>query len=50
MPFFKELYEYLRIRKKYWMIPLFIVFSIFGSIIVLGSQTPVIAPFIYAIF
>jgi len=47
---FKELYDYLKIRKKYWLIPIFLVFLLFGSIVVLGSQTPVIAPFIYAIF
>ena len=47
---FKEFYDYLKIRKKYWLIPIFLVFLLFGSIVVLGSQTPVIAPFIYAIF
>ena len=47
--FLKEFWEFLRERKKYWLIPIFIVLALFGSLIVL-SQGSAIAPFIYTIF
>ena len=47
--FFKEFWDFLRVRKKYWLLPIFIVLALFGSLIVL-SQGTVVAPFIYAIF
>jgi len=40
--FFKE-------RKKYWLLPIFIVLALYGILIVL-SQGSVVAPFIYTIF
>tara|TARA_B100000287_G_C20102815_1_gene571083 strand:+ start:412 stop:561 length:150 start_codon:yes stop_codon:yes gene_type:complete len=49
MNFVKEFWEFLKIRKKYWLLPIIIVLTIFGGIIVL-TQGTVIAPFIYAIF
>jgi hypothetical protein len=47
--FFKEFWDFLKVRKKYWLIPIFIVLVLFGSLIVL-SQGTVVAPFIYTIF
>tara|TARA_Y100000768_G_C23562122_1_gene488683 strand:- start:389 stop:538 length:150 start_codon:yes stop_codon:yes gene_type:complete len=49
MEFIKEFWEFLRIRKKYWLIPIIIVLALFGGIIVL-SQGTAIAPFIYTVF
>ena len=49
MDFLKEFFEFLKFRKKYWLIPILIVLVIFGGLIVL-SQGSAIAPFIYAIF
>ena len=49
MSFIKEFWEFLRIRKKYWLIPIIIVLALFGGIIVL-SQGTAIAPFIYTVF
>ena len=49
MTFIKEFWEFLKIRKKYWLLPSIIVLIIFGGIIVL-TQGTVISPFIYAIF
>jgi hypothetical protein len=40
---------FLRVRKKYWLIPILIVMMLFGSLIVL-TQGTAIAPFIYTIF
>ena len=47
--FIKEFYEFLKERKKYWLIPIIIVLALFGILIVL-SQGTVVAPFIYTIF
>ena len=47
--FLKEFWEFLRERKKYWLLPIIIVLVIFGGLIVL-SQGTAVAPFIYTIF
>ena len=47
--FIKEFIDFLKERKKYWLLPILIVLALFGIIIVL-SQGSAIAPFIYTIF
>ena len=47
--FIKEFWEFLRERKKYWLLPITIVLALFGMLIVL-SQGSAVAPFIYTIF
>ena len=49
MEFLKEFWEFLKVRKKYWLLPFIIVLVVFGGIIIL-SQGSVVAPFIYTIF
>ena len=49
MWFLREFLEFLKVRKKYWLLPIIIVLVIFGGLIVL-SQGSVVAPFIYTIF
>ena len=49
MSFIKEFCEFLRVRKKYWLLPIIIVLFIFGALIVL-TQGSAVAPFIYTIF
>ena len=49
MEFIKEFWEFLKIRKKYWLLPIIIVLVIFGGLIVL-SQGSAVAPLIYTIF
>tara|TARA_B100000767_G_C19444596_1_gene401436 strand:- start:252 stop:401 length:150 start_codon:yes stop_codon:yes gene_type:complete len=49
MSFIKEFWEFLKIRKKFWLLPILLVLVLFGGLIVL-SQGSAIAPFIYAIF
>ncbi len=49
MSFLKEFWEFLRERKKYWLLPIIIVLAIFGGLIIL-SQGSAVAPFIYTIF
>jgi hypothetical protein len=47
--FFIEFWDFLKVRKKYWLLPILIVLALFGSLIVLSTGTAV-APFIYTIF
>ena len=49
LSFIKEILEFLKVRKKYWLLPIIIVLALFGILIVL-SQGSAIAPFIYTIF
>jgi hypothetical protein len=49
MSFLRELWAYLRTRRKYWLVPILIAMAALGALIVL-SQGSVIAPFIYTIF
>ena len=49
MSFIKELWAYMRTRKKFWLIPILLVMAIFGGLLVL-AQGSAIAPFIYTLF
>jgi|TARA_B110000438_G_C15290131_1_gene426463 hypothetical protein len=49
MWFIKEFWDFLKERKKYWLLPILLVLLIFGALIVL-SQGTAVAPFIYTIF
>tara|TARA_Y100000590_G_scaffold447666_1_gene583208 strand:+ start:1071 stop:1220 length:150 start_codon:yes stop_codon:yes gene_type:complete len=49
MEFLKEFWEFLKVRKKFWLLPIIIVLVIFGGLIIL-SQGSAVAPFIYTIF
>jgi len=49
MSFIREFWQFLRIRKKYWLFPIIIILVLFGGLIIL-SQGSAIAPFIYTIF
>lgn len=47
--FIKELFAFLRVRKKLWLAPIIIVMVLFGGLLVL-AQGSVVAPFIYTLF
>lgn len=49
MSFLKELWAYMRTRKKYWLLPILLVMVILGGLIVL-AQGSAVAPFIYTLF
>jgi len=49
MTFFKDLYGFLRARKKFWLLPMMIVLLLFGALVVLGEGSA-LAPFIYTVF
>ena len=49
MSFIFEFWKFLKVRKKFWLLPIIFVLTIFGGLIIL-SQGSAVAPFIYAIF
>ena len=49
MSFFIEFWNFLRVRKKFWLLPIILVLALFGGLIIL-SQGSAVAPFIYTIF
>ena len=44
-----DLWEFMRIRKKFWLLPILVIMVLMGALIVF-SQGSVLAPFIYTIF
>ncbi len=49
MSFLKELFQFMRVRKKFWLLPIMVLMVLFGGLIVLAKGSAV-APFIYTIF
>ena len=49
MDFIREFIEFLKQRKKFWMIPIIIALFFFG-ILLIAVQNSVVAPFIYTLF
>ena len=49
MSFIKELWNFMRARKKFWLLPIMLMMALFGALIVL-SQGSAVAPFIYTLF
>jgi len=49
MSFLIEFWKFLKVRKKFWLLPILLVLALFGGLIIL-SQGSAVAPFIYTIF
>jgi Family of unknown function (DUF5989) len=49
MDFLLELWRFMRVRKKFWLLPVLIMMVVFGGVVVLTKGSAV-APFIYTIF
>ena len=49
MEFIKELWDFLRMRKKLWLAPIIIVMLVLGGLLII-AQGSVVAPFIYPLF
>jgi hypothetical protein len=49
MSFVMELWAFMQVRKKFWMLPIMVMMAVFGGLVVL-SKGSVIAPFIYTLF
>ncbi|HSS27046.1 MAG TPA: DUF5989 family protein [Usitatibacter sp.] len=45
----RELWRFMRIRKKYWLLPILVVMALLGGLVVL-TKGSAIAPFIYTLF
>jgi hypothetical protein len=49
MSFLAELWLFLRVRKKYWLLPIMLAMAFFGGLVVVTKGSAV-APFIYTLF
>ena len=49
MSLLREIWEFLRERKKFWLLPIIIVLLLFGVLMIFAS-TSALAPFIYTVF
>ena len=49
LDFLGELWRFMRVRKKFWLLPILIMMVVFGGLVVL-TKGSVIAPFIYTLF
>jgi Family of unknown function (DUF5989) len=49
LEFLKEFWMFLRVRKKFWLLPIFIALLFVGTLLVF-TQGSAIAPFIYTLF
>ena len=49
MSFVIELLRFMKVRKKFWLLPIIVMMVVFGGLVVL-TQGSAVAPFIYTIF
>ena len=49
MSFVAELWQFMRVRKKYWLLPIVLMMALFGGLVAL-TQGSAVAPFIYTVF
>jgi hypothetical protein len=49
MSFLAEFWKFLRVRKKFWLLPLLTMIVIFGVLLIL-AESSALAPFIYTLF
>ncbi len=49
MEFLKDLWQFMKQRKKFWLLPIVIVLLFLGVLLIVGSSSS-IAPFIYSLF
>ena len=49
MSIFRELWEFMRERKKFWLLPIMLIMVLLGGLLVL-AQGSAVAPFIYTLF
>ena len=49
MSFLSELWDFMKARKKFWLMPIVLMLLVFGGLVVL-AQGSAVAPFIYTLF
>jgi Family of unknown function (DUF5989) len=47
--FLSELWSFMRVRRKYWLVPIIVMLAVFGGLVILAKGSAV-APFIYTLF
>ncbi len=47
--FIRELWSFMRARKRFWMLPILVMMALFGALLIV-AQGSAIAPFIYTLF
>lgn len=48
MSFWRELWAFLKVRKKYWLVPILVIMLLLGLLLTLAQSS--VAPFIYTLF
>jgi Family of unknown function (DUF5989) len=48
MDFLAELWRFMRVRRKFWLLPILAIMLVFGGLIILKGSA--VAPFIYTLF
>ena len=49
MDFLSQFWRFMRIRKKFWLLPIVLMMVVFGGLVIL-TKGSVVAPFVYPIF
>ena len=49
MSFLAELWDFMKVRKKFWLLPILVMMVLLGGLIVL-TQGSAVAPFVYTVF
>jgi hypothetical protein len=49
LSFLRELFTFMRMRKKFWLVPVVVLMLVFGALMLL-AQTSALAPFIYTLY
>jgi hypothetical protein len=49
MDFLAELWRFMRVRKKFWLLPMLVMMMVFGGLVLL-TKSSVVAPFVYTLF
>lgn len=49
MTFLKDIWAFMRARRKFWLVPIFLALILLGGLVVL-TQGSAVAPFIYTVF
>lgn len=49
MSFLKELWSFLKVRKKFWLLPIIVIMLLLGVLLIF-AQGSAVAPFIYTLF
>jgi len=49
LSFLRELFRFMRMRKRFWLVPIVVLMLVFGALMLL-AQTSALAPFIYTLY